>query len=217
MSVPFHAPEGALWSNVGLLAGTVIQELRMHPYIDQELKRGCWNYQPEYLEFTVLSIEQGQYLCQYSGKTDTFWWPTWEKQPRYGFMEDGCTPVRYYVKEAPLPPPSPERESSLSPYSLRCAEIDEVALLLRDPEAFASAAAEPALSPRDGGVYLERPSKKFIERGGCPFYQGCLNGGSGANVLCAGTPRQLHGYVKVKLCEEGRKAYCPIWRAKNGH
>jgi len=185
----------------------------MHPYIDHELEGGQWNHRPEYLEFTILSVGSDQYLCRYSGETDNFWWPTWEKRPRYGFMEDGCTPVCYYIKEAPLPPPYPEGAPSLSPYGLRCAEIDEAALLLRDTDAFAEAAAEPDLSPYDNGVYLEKPTKKFVERGGCPFYRGRLNSGSGANVLCAGTRRQLHGYIGDKFCEEGRKAYCPIWRA----
>lgn len=65
----FHAPEGCLTSNIGLLPGTVIQELRLHPYIDSELERGPWNYKPEYLEFTILSIQAGGYLCQYTGET----------------------------------------------------------------------------------------------------------------------------------------------------
>lgn len=105
MSEMFHSPEGALQTNLGLLAGTVIRELRMHPYIDDELEGGHWNYRPEYLEFTVLSVRSASYRCQYSGEADTFWWSIWREQPNHGFMRDGCTPVRYYIKEEPLPPP----------------------------------------------------------------------------------------------------------------
>lgn len=215
MSEMFHAPEGALQTNLGLPAGTVIRELRMHPYIDDELEGGHWNYRPEYLEFTVLSVRSASYRCQYSGEADTFWWSIWRGQPNHGFMRDGCTPVRYYIKEEPLPPPY-EGKPFFSPYGLRCAEIDDAALLLRNPDAFAAAASEPDISKWDAGVCLERPSKKFLDRGGCPFYLGKLLFGSGSNILCDAVVPQLHGYVGIKFCEEGRKAYCPIWRAKNG-
>ena len=105
METRFTAPEGELRSNLGLLAGTVIQELRMHPFLDDELEGVPWNFRPEWLEFTVLSIVSGGYLCQYSGEEDTFGWPSWNTQPNDGFMKDGSTPVNYYVKEMPLPPP----------------------------------------------------------------------------------------------------------------
>ncbi len=216
MSERFAAPEGALQNNLGLLAGTVIRELRMRPYIDRELGAGQWNYRPEYAEFTVLSVERDTYRCQYAGDGDVFWWPAWTEQPRHGYLEDGCTPVRYYIQSEPLPPPYPEGAPDLSPYGLRCAEIDEAALLLRDPEAFAEAASEPDLSPMDSDVSRSKPSKKFYERGGCPFYQGELLGGNRSTVLCDAVRPQLHGYVGLKFCEEGRKAYCPIWRARNG-
>lgn len=215
MSVMFQAPEGALENNAGLLAGTVIRELRMHPFTDRELEDGRWNYRPEYREFTVLSVRRDSYRCRYSGAEDLFWWPVWKEQPRHGFMDDGCTPVRYYVQAEPLPPPY-EGEPSFSPYGLRCAEIDDAAQLLRGPEAFAAAASEPEISRRDAGVCLERPSRSFVERGGCPFYLGKLLSGCGSNILCGAAGPQLHGYVEVKFCEEGRKAYCPIWRAKSG-
>ena len=42
-------------------------------------------------------------------------------------------------------------------------------------EAFAALAAEPEVSQRDPGVCWDRPSKKFLEEGGCPCYQGMLN------------------------------------------
>lgn len=215
MSEIFHAPEGALQNNTGLLTGTVIQELRMRPFIDTGLGKCQWNYRPEYQEFTVLSAQRESYRCRYSGAEDMFWWPVWKEQPRYGFMDDGCTPVRYYVKEEPLPPPY-EGKPSFSPYGLRCAEIDDAAQLLRRPDAFAAAASEPDISRRDAGVFLERPSRKFLERGGCPFYLGALLSGHISNILYGAVGPQLHGYVEVKFCEEGRKAYCPIWRAKNG-
>lgn len=215
MGTRFTAPEGELRSNLGLLAGTVIQELRMHPFLDDELEGVPWNFRPEWLEFTVLSIVSGGYLCQYSGEEDTFGWPSWNTQPNDGFMKDGSTPVNYYVKEMPLPPPY-KSKPGFSPYALRCAEIDEAALLIRDPDAFAAAAAEREMSTRDFGVYWSPPSKRFRERGGCPFYRGEYLSGGGSNVLCDGVSPQLHSYVGVKFCEEGRKAYCPIWRAKGG-
>lgn len=215
MGTIFHTPAGYLNSNIGLLAGTVIRELRMHPYIDSELEGGQWNHRPEYLEFTIQSVWDGGYTCQYSGEESTFSWPTWKEQPRYGFMDDGSTPVRYYVQDAPVPPPYESKLVNFSPYGLRCAEIDSAAQLIKDPEAFAALAAEPEVSPRDPGVCLERPSKKFLAEGGCPHCQGTLNFGSGANVLCEAVREQLHGYVELKFCEDGRKIYCPIWRAEH--
>lgn len=53
MGTRFTAPEGALRSNLGLLAGTVIRELRMHPFLDDTLEGGAWNFRPEWLEFEV--------------------------------------------------------------------------------------------------------------------------------------------------------------------
>lgn len=214
MGTPFKAPEGALRSNLGLLAGTVIQELRMRPFWDDGLECAHWNYEPEWLEFTVLSIVAGGYLCRYSGKEETFGWSSWTKQPNHGYRKDGCTPVRYYIKEATLPPPY-ECKPGCSPYVLRCMEIDEAALLIWDPDAFAEAAAEPELSRwEDTSVCWEPPSKVFLEQGGCPFYQGKRLSGGKTNVLCEAVGPQLHDYVEIKFCEGGRKAYCPIWRAR---
>ena len=215
MGTRFTAPEGALRSNLGLLAGTVFRELRMHPFLDSELEGGSWNFRPEWLEFTVLSILSGGYLCRYSGAEETFNWGFWTKQPRHGYMPDGCTPVEYYVKEAPLPPPY-ESKPGFSPYVLRCMEIDEAALLIRDPDAFAEAAAASETVKAEAYTFHERPSRKFTEQGGCPFYRGRLNYGYGSMVLCDAVRPQLHGYVEVKLCETGRKVYCPIWRARGG-
>lgn len=97
MGTRFKAPKGALRSNLGLLAGTVIRELRMHPFWDDELVGVPWNFRPEWLEFSVLSIVAGGYLCRYSGAEDTFLWPSWKKQPNYGFMKDGSTPVSRFT------------------------------------------------------------------------------------------------------------------------
>lgn len=214
MGTRFEAPEGALRSNLGLLAGTVIRELRMHPFRDDELEGVPWNFRPEWLEFTVLSIVSGGYLCRYSGAEDNFAWPSWQEQPNYGYMKDGCTPVCYYVKEIPMPPPH-ESKPGFSPFELRCMEIDEAALLIRDPDAFAAAAAaEPEMAKWDTGACLEWPSAEFWEEGGCPFYRGKYREEGRTNVLCDVVAPQLHGYVEIKFCEEGRKAYCPIWRAK---
>ncbi len=215
MGTRFHAPEGYLTSNIGLLARTVIRELRMNPYIDSELESPQWNYKPEYLEFTILSIQDGGYLCQYSGEKDTFFWEQWKKQPNYGFLgKNSGTSVNYYIQDAPIPPPYESKTVDFSPYSRRCAEINSATLLVKDPAAFAALAAEPEVSQRDPGVCWERPSKKFLVEGGCPCYRGLLNYGSGANVLCEAASQQLHDYVGLKFCEGGRKIYCPIWQAK---
>lgn len=213
MGTRFRAPKGALRSNLGLLAGTVIRELRMHPFWDGDLEGVPWNFRPEWLEFTVLSIVTGGYLCRYSGAEDTFAWPSWEKQPNYGYMKDGCTSVCYYVKEMPLPPPY-ESKPGFSPFDLSCMEIDEAALLIRDPDAFAAVAAEPEMAKWDAGTCLEWPSAEFLAGGGCPFYRGRYLKEGRTNVLCDVVGPQLHGYVEIKFCEEGRKAYCPIWRAR---
>lgn len=60
MGARFTAPEGKLRSNLGLLAGTVIRELRMHPFLDDGLEETPRNFRPEWLEFTVLSIVDPQ-------------------------------------------------------------------------------------------------------------------------------------------------------------
>ena len=216
MGTRFHAPEGHLSSNIGLLAGTVIRELRIHPYIDSELEGVPWNHKPEYLEFTILSIQTGGYLCQYSGKTETFGWPAWKKQPNFGYLgKNSATSVRYYIQDAPLPLPYESKQTDFSPYSLRCAEIDQAALLVKDKNAFAALAAEPEVSHRAPGVFRELPSKKFFAEGGCPRYQGELNYGSGVNILCEDVQGQLYSYVGLKFCEGGRKIYCPIWQAEH--
>lgn len=95
-------------------------------------------------------------------------------------------------------------------------EIDMAAELLCDAAAFAEAVSVPAVSEQDAFTSLERPAKRFRGAGGCPCYMGRLNYGSGSNVICSAVKQQLHGYVAVKLCEGGRKAYCPIWRAELG-
>lgn len=218
MAERFVTPEGELCSNVGLLPGTVIQELRMHPYQDCDLDGIRWNYRPEFLEFTIVSIDMGSYQCRYAGAERSFCWPFWEEQPDHGFMRDGCTLVRFYARTVPLPPPHLcQPASTFSPYVLRCVELDTAAELLKDGSSFSTAAAEPALPPRsapDEHVHFERPARQFWKDGGCPLFGGLLCGGRQANVLCRASHVQLHGYVRVKFCEGGRKAYCPIWKSE---
>lgn len=126
-----------------------------------------------------------------------------------------------------LPEPYPVREDrGFSPFELRCSEIDEMALLISDPVAFAEAArGDRVLDPdaaynSEAHAFLEKPDgpfiRKFTEEGGCPAFRGILNAGSTANVLCDLTPVQLHDYCHLKFCEKGRKVYCPIWRARGG-
>lgn len=123
------------------------------------------------------------------------------------------------------PKPYPISESrGFSPFELRCSEIDEMALLISDPEVFAEAAkGDRVLDPNDVHTsedhgFLEKPDGPFIrhftEEGGCPAFRGILNAGSTATVLCELTSVQLHDYCQVKFCEKGRKIYCPIWRAR---
>lgn len=47
MGTRFTAPEGELRSNLGLLAGTVIRELRIHHFLDDGLERVPWNFRSE--------------------------------------------------------------------------------------------------------------------------------------------------------------------------
>lgn len=172
MGTIFHTPAGYLNSNIGLLAGTVIRELRMHPYIDPELEDGQWNHRPEYLEFTIQSVWDGGYTCQYSGGGSTFIWSAWKEQPRYGFMDDGSTPVRYYIQNAPLPPPYESKLLSFSPYSLRCAEIDQAAPLVKNKNDFAALAAEPEVSPGLPVSFWNGHPKSFLRRAGAPAIRG---------------------------------------------
>lgn len=124
-----------------------------------------------------------------------------------------------------LPAPYPIREDrGFSPFERRCSEIDEAALLISDPAAFANVAkGDRVLDPdaaynSESHAFLEKPDGPFIrhftEEGGCPAFRGILNAGSTATVLCNLTSVQLHDYCHLKFCEKGRKVYCPIWRAR---
>lgn len=118
------------------------------------------------------------------------------------------------LQEALTPPPY-EHSPGTSPYSLRCAEIDAAAMLIRDPSAFAEAAADLNSSAEQKYGFCEKPPKNFFAADGCPFYLSRLNFGSSAVVLCDAVRPHLHGYIQFKFCEGGRKVYCPIWRALN--
>lgn len=103
-----------------------------------------------------------------------------------------------------------------SPWSLRCDEIDEAAELL-DAEGFVQVAAAKLQINVDGYplAITYPPTKRQIAEGICPLYDGHTNtGGADSVMLCKGCGKQLHLYVETKLCEQGRKIYCPIWRAQ---
>lgn len=208
----YHAPEGYLNSNRGLLPGTVITELRLHPFIDGELDHK-WNFRPEPLKFTILAVvDRGTYRCRYDDPQEDFFWSVWDQQPRYGFMDDGSTPVRYY-----LPEPYPCGQGAPCAYTIRCEEIDDLALLVHDAEAFAqAAAAEQQLD--DGGQFccFSKPAKRELAAGLCPFFKGKWSDGAHGSVVCGLTPIQLHDYCELKFCELDRKVYCPIWRGHGG-
>ena len=126
--------------------------------------------------------------------------------------------------EKTLPPPYPIRtDRGLSPFCIRCNEIDEAALLIQDAEAFAAVAhsdevLEEISDPSRGFCFLEEPDgpyiRNFSKEDGCLAFRGVLNAGSTSSVLCALTDVQLHSYCSVKFCEKGRRVYCPIWREK---
>lgn len=123
-----------------------------------------------------------------------------------------------------LPPPYPIRpDRDMSPFCIRCSEIDEAALLIRYAETFAAAAhsdevLEVVDDPERGFCCLEKPDgpelRGFTREDGCPAFRGMLNAGSTSSVLCALVDVQLHTYCSVKFCEKGRRVYCPIWREK---
>lgn len=121
-----------------------------------------------------------------------------------------------------LPAPYPiSANRGFLPFARRCGEIDEAALLIRDPAAFADMAkGDRILDSADPYVFLEKPDgpflRRFTDEGGCPAFRGILNAGSTANVLCDLTSVQLHSYCEVKFCVKERKVYCPIWRARGG-
>lgn len=143
------------------------------------------------------------------------------------------SPERKVVLMGDLPAPYPCGQTThICPYTLRCREIDEYALLISGAEAFANAAAaEAPLFPSNAppqvlalaravglpirpAVFWNKPSRRFREEGGCPSYVGHLNGGAESTVVCALVSVQLHDYCELKFCEKGRKVYCPIWREK---
>lgn len=103
-----------------------------------------------------------------------------------------------------------------SPWSLRCDEIDEAAELL-DAEGFVQVVAAKLQINVDGYplAFFHPPSKRQIAEDICPLYEGHINtGGCDSVMVCGGCGKQLHLYVETKLCEQGRKIYCPIWRAQ---
>ena len=112
------------------------------------------------------------------------------------------------------PPPYPCGMSRhICPYTLRCAKIDDAALLAASADGFAAAAAGEDLSGEQL-LSLQKPGRAWRERGGCPAYQGLLNAGSRAAVQCGLVSIPLHDYVGVKFCESGRRIYCPNWNEK---
>lgn len=101
-----------------------------------------------------------------------------------------------------------------SPWDLECDELDEAAELL-DAEGFMQVATAKLQINVDGYplAYFHPPSKRQIAEGICPLYEGHINtGGADSVMICNGCGKQLHLYVETKLCEQGRKIYCPIWR-----
>lgn len=103
-----------------------------------------------------------------------------------------------------------------SPWDLECDEIDEAAELL-DAEGFVQVVAAKLQINVEGYplAFFHPPSKRQIEEGICPLYEGHINtGGCDSVMVCGGCGKQLHLYVETKLCEQGRKIYCPIWRAR---
>ena len=209
MTGPYEFPAGAIDDNRGLPPGTRITEIIGHPHLDQDDDQ--WHYSPEKRTFEILSVGLDASECRYLDGGETWWWSFWSVQPHYGFASDGSSPIRYY-----LPEPYPCGKSmSVCPYTMRCNEIDAAAVLIVDPDAFAAEAAEAQqLSPDDPAVFLEKPHKAFALDGGCPAYDGLLNAGSCATVICHLAGLQLHSYLGEKFCKAGRNVYCPIWRAK---
>lgn len=103
-----------------------------------------------------------------------------------------------------------------SPWDLECDELDEAAELL-DAEGFAQVATARLQVNLDGHpcAFFVSPTKRQISEGICPLYEGHINtGGADSVMLCGGCGKQLHLYVETKLCEQGRKIYCPIWRVQ---
>jgi len=103
-----------------------------------------------------------------------------------------------------------------SPWDLECDELDEAAELL-DAEGFMQVATAKLQINVDGYplAYFHPPSKRQIVEGICPLYEGHINtGGADSVMICKGCGKQLHLYVETKLCEQGRKIYCPIWRGR---
>lgn len=209
MAKTYEFPSGAIENNRGLPPGTRITEITGHPYLDHENDQ--WHFTPEIRTFEILSIGVDSYECRYLDGGDTWWWPFWSKQPNQGFASDGSSPVSYY-----LPEPYPRGKAmTISPYTMRCDEIDAAAVLITDPDAFAKEAAEDRqLSEDDPATFLEKPHKSFALEGGCPAYDGVLNRGCPATVICRLVEPQLHSYIGEKFCKAGRNVYCPIWRSK---
>lgn len=93
-------PDGALTSNYGLCAETVITEIRRRPFYSRE--KDGWDYSPETVHFKILEVGRHEYRCQYLDweDNDWFYWPCWTEQPHYGFWIDQCSQVRYYADTA---------------------------------------------------------------------------------------------------------------------
>lgn len=115
-----------------------------------------------------------------------------------------------------LPAPYPYWNSTSDcPYSMRCREIDVAVENAKNADDFIqNALAEEQLSDEHKLAFFHKPKKSQIAEDICPAYVGHWNGGSVSSIVCSFAPSQLHDYCELKLCEKGRRAYCPIWKER---
>lgn len=121
------------------------------------------------------------------------------------------------MSDREIPEPYPYWKSKdTSPFSLRCREIDIAAENITSADEFIqNALADEQLSKDYGGfAFFKKPNKSQINDGICPAYVGHWNGGLVSSVVCSLAPQQLHVYCELKLCEKGRRVYCPIWKER---
>ena len=134
--------------------------------------------------------------------------------------------------EKTLPPPYPIRpDRDMSPFCIRCNEIDEAALLIRDAEAFAEAAhSDKVLEERGAPVcFLEKPDgpylRGFTQEDGCPAFRGeafrvlSKYTNKGSRHIPAGSvvPESIMGQTNSAVVVDGKSSGADMREGRHAH
>lgn len=137
--------------------------------------------------------------------------------------------------EKTLPPPYPIRpDRGMSPFCIRCNEIDEASLLIRDAEAFAAVAhsdevLEEISDPSRGFCFLEKPDgpylRGFTREDGCPAFRGeafrvlSKYTNKGSRHIPAGSvvPESIMGQTNSAVVVDGKSSGADMREGRHAH